>query len=57
MVETVELQGEEQRSLLSDSGNGDRSWRLNFEGFQISSEHTEKQVKPSRGLYDCYGVL
>ncbi|KAG2403855.1 Metal tolerance protein [Vigna angularis] len=57
MVETAELHGEEQRSLLSDSNNGDRSWRLNFEGFQISSEHTEKQVKPSRGLYDCYGVL
>ncbi|KAH1260837.1 hypothetical protein AAZV13_02G085600 [Glycine max] len=57
MVEPVELRGEEQLSLLSDSSNGDRSWRLNFDGFQLSSEHTEKQVKPPRGLHDCYGVL
>ncbi|XP_027353491.1 metal tolerance protein 11 isoform X2 [Abrus precatorius] len=57
MVEPVELPSDEHRSLLSDSNNGDRSWRLNFDGFQLSSEHTEKQVKPSRGLHDCYGVL
>lgn len=57
MVEPVELQSEEQRLLLSDSDNGDRSWRLNFEGFQLSSEHTEKKAKPPRGLHDCYGVL
>ncbi|KAJ1435505.1 Cation efflux protein [Sesbania bispinosa] len=57
MVETLELQSDEQRSLLSDSNNGDRSWRLNFEGFQLSSEHAEKKVKPPRGIHDCYGVL
>ncbi|XP_061374372.1 metal tolerance protein 11 [Gastrolobium bilobum] len=57
MVDSVELPSDEQRSLLSDSNNGDRSWRLNFDGFQLSSEHTDKQVKPSRGLHDCYGVL
>ncbi|KAL5167586.1 Metal tolerance protein 5 [Glycine soja] len=57
MVEPVELRCEEQLSLLSDSSNGDRSWRLNFDGFQLSSEHAEKQVKPPRGLHDCYGVL
>lgn len=42
---------------MSDSSNGDRSWRLNFDGFQLSLEHTKKQVKPPRGLLDCYGVL
>ncbi|QHO37839.1 metal tolerance protein 11 isoform X3 [Arachis hypogaea] len=58
MVETLEVQSDEQRSLLSpDSNNGDRSWRLNFEGFQMSSPHADKQVKPSRGIHDCYGVL
>ncbi|KAJ1443121.1 metal tolerance protein 11 isoform X1 [Sesbania bispinosa] len=57
MVETLELQSDEQRSLLSDSNNGDRSWRLNFQGFQLSSEHAEKKVKPPRGIHDCYGVL
>ncbi|WJX75518.1 Metal tolerance protein 11 [Trifolium repens] len=57
MAETVELQNEEELSLLSISDNGDRSWRLNFESFQLSSEHTEKTHKPSPGLHDCYGVL
>ncbi|KAI5431521.1 Metal tolerance protein 11 [Lathyrus oleraceus] len=57
MVETVELKNEEELSLLSLSDNSDRSWRLNFESFQFSSEHTEKTPKPSRGIHDCYGVL
>jgi hypothetical protein len=57
MAETVELQNEEELSLLSISDNGDRSWRLNFESFQLSSEHTEKTHKPSPGIHDCYGVL
>ncbi|MFS7968530.1 hypothetical protein Hanom_Chr09g00798601 [Helianthus anomalus] len=35
-------------------GGGDVSWRLNFDGFQLSSEHKEK---PPRGLHDCLGVL
>ncbi|KAH1161834.1 hypothetical protein GYH30_000630 [Glycine max] len=53
----AKLHCEEQLSLMSDSSNGDRSWRLNFDGFQLSLEHTKKQVKPPRGLLDCYGVL
>lgn len=56
-METVELKNEEELSLLSGSDNGDRSWRLNFESFQLSSEYPEKTPKPPRGLHDCYGVL
>lgn len=56
--------GSEEESLLTDvnigggggGGNGgcDGSWRLNFDGFQLSSEHKEK---PPRGLHDCLGAL
>ncbi|KAF3433776.1 hypothetical protein FNV43_RR24879 [Rhamnella rubrinervis] len=48
-------ENDEERLLLQQSNSGDRSWRLNFDGFQLSQEHTEK--KPPRGLHDCYGVL
>lgn len=44
----------EELSLLQQPNNADSSWRLNFDGFQLSSEHKEK---PPRGLHDCYGVL
>ncbi|CAO2826165.1 unnamed protein product [Amaranthus hypochondriacus] len=33
---------------------GDHSWRLNFDGYQLSTEYKEK---PSRKLHDCLGVL
>ncbi|KAL2896549.1 Metal tolerance protein 5 [Bienertia sinuspersici] len=32
---------------------GDRSWRLNFDGYQLSPEHKDK---PPRKLHDCLGV-
>lgn len=56
-METVEQSNEEELSLLSVSDNGDRSWRLNFDSFQLNSQHTEKTPKPSSGIHDCYGVL
>ena len=46
---------EEELSLLRRPNNGDRSWQLNFEGFQLAAERKDK--KPPRGLHDCYGVL
>lgn len=55
MAEPVNLDHDEELSLLPQPSNGDRSWRLNFDGLQLSSEHKEK--KPPRGLHDCYGVL
>ncbi|XP_044509198.1 metal tolerance protein 11-like isoform X1 [Mangifera indica] len=55
MVESVGHEHDEELSLLSEHSNVDRSWRLNFDGFQFSSEHAEK--KPPRGLHDCLGVL
>ncbi|GAV77068.1 Cation_efflux domain-containing protein [Cephalotus follicularis] len=54
MVEPMTDRDEEQ-SLLGQSDNGDLSWRLNFEGLQLSTEHTEK--KPPRSLHHCLGVL
>ncbi|PSS33369.1 Metal tolerance protein [Actinidia chinensis var. chinensis] len=57
MVEPVTLDGDrdhsEEQLLLPEAGNGDRSWRLNFDGVQFS-EHKEK---PPRSLHDCLGVL
>ncbi|EXB65337.1 Metal tolerance protein 5 [Morus notabilis] len=55
MAEPMGLDSAEELSLLRQPNNGDRSWRLNFDGFQLSTEHKEK--KPTRGLHDCYGVL
>ncbi|KAG6535209.1 metal tolerance protein 5-like [Zingiber officinale] len=40
--------------LLVESGDRERSWRLNFDGFR-PSEPREKP--PPRGLHDCLGVL
>ncbi|XP_058204726.1 metal tolerance protein 11 [Rhododendron vialii] len=58
MVEQVAFDGErdpsEEQLLLPEAGSGDQSWRLNFDGFQLSEEHKEK---PPRGLHDCLGVL
>ncbi|CAK9315174.1 unnamed protein product [Citrullus colocynthis] len=51
----VSTENDEESSLLLDSTAGDVSWRLNFDGFQLSPEHKEK--KPSRPLHDCLGVL
>lgn len=39
--------------LLLESRSGDRSWMLNFDGFQFS----EYKEKPPRRLHDCLGVL
>ena len=55
MLEPVARESDEETSLLAQQGNVDRSWRLNFDGFQVSPERTEK--KPPRGLHDCLGVL
>ncbi|KAL1819318.1 hypothetical protein ACET3Z_014187 [Daucus carota] len=46
--------GSEAEFLLREISNGEHSWRLNFDGFQVSSQHKEK---PPRGLQDCLGVL
>ncbi|XVF83463.1 hypothetical protein PTKIN_Ptkin16aG0487900 [Pterospermum kingtungense] len=54
MVETVAREADEELALLPHQSNGDRSWRLNFDGFQLSSEH--KENKPPRSLHDCLGV-
>lgn len=57
MVEPLTIDGggdgSEER-LLPQSGNGDHSWRLNFDGFQLS---TDRKEKPPRGIHDCLGVL
>ncbi|KAE8712110.1 Metal tolerance protein 11 [Hibiscus syriacus] len=55
MVETVARETEEEHALLPHQSNGDRSWRLNFDGFQLSPEHKDK--RPPRSLHDCLGVL
>ncbi|XP_057476934.1 metal tolerance protein 11-like [Actinidia eriantha] len=56
-LELVTLDGDRDRSeeqlLLPETGNGDRSWRLNFDGVQLS----EHKGKPPRTLHDCLGVL
>ncbi|XP_022765230.1 metal tolerance protein 11-like [Durio zibethinus] len=54
MVDTGACESEEELSLLPHQNNGDRSWRLNFDGFQLSPEHKDK--KPLRS-HDCLGVL
>uniref|UniRef100_A0A7C9D7R7 Uncharacterized protein n=1 Tax=Opuntia streptacantha TaxID=393608 RepID=A0A7C9D7R7_OPUST len=64
MVEMVKLDldresGSEERLLPENAGDnggaaGDRSWRLNFEGYQVSPQHKEK---PPRKIHDCLGVL
>ncbi|KAK8510262.1 hypothetical protein V6N13_103856 [Hibiscus sabdariffa] len=55
MVETVARESDEELVLLPHQGNVDRSWRLNFDDFQLSPEHKDK--KPPRSLHDCLGVL
>ncbi|KAJ6772841.1 MITOCHONDRIAL METAL TRANSPORTER 1-RELATED [Salix koriyanagi] len=55
MVEPVNNENEEELSLLSPNRNGDGSWRLNFDCYQLSPEHIEKKLP--RGIHDCYGVL
>ncbi|CAH2058724.1 unnamed protein product [Thlaspi arvense] len=47
--------GDEGISLLEFHGNGDRSWQLNFDDFQVSPEHKEK--KPPSKLHNCLGCL
>ncbi|KAJ8438447.1 hypothetical protein Cgig2_027127 [Carnegiea gigantea] len=64
MVEMVKLEldrdsGSEERLLPENAGDnggaaGDRSWRLNFEGYQFSPQHKEKTP---RKIHDCLGVL
>ncbi|KAH1045744.1 hypothetical protein J1N35_036528 [Gossypium stocksii] len=56
MVETVSRESDEELALLPHQNNGDRSWRLNFDGFQLSPEHKDVK-KPPRSLHDCLGVL
>lgn len=55
MMEPVTRENDEELSLLPLNSNGDQSWRLNFDGYQLSTEHTEK--RPTPGLHDCLGVL
>ncbi|KAK6234135.1 hypothetical protein QUC31_006541 [Theobroma cacao] len=54
MEEPEARESDEELCLLSHQSNGDRSWRLNFDGFQLSPEHKDK--KPPRSLHDCLGV-
>ncbi|XVF75417.1 hypothetical protein PTKIN_Ptkin13bG0187000 [Pterospermum kingtungense] len=54
MVEPVARESDEELSLLPHQSNGDRSWRLNFDGFQLCPEHGDK--KPPSSLHDCLGV-
>ncbi|CAI0411463.1 unnamed protein product [Linum tenue] len=43
---------DEEFTLLRVDSNGvDHSWRLNFDGYQLSPEHKEK--KQPRGIQDC----
>uniref|UniRef100_M4CLF2 Uncharacterized protein n=1 Tax=Brassica campestris TaxID=3711 RepID=M4CLF2_BRACM len=51
----VRPDGEEGILLLEFHGNGDRSWQLNFDDFQVSPEHKEKK-SPSK-LHNCLGCL
>ncbi|XP_009337551.1 metal tolerance protein 11-like [Pyrus x bretschneideri] len=55
MVEPLMPDYDEERSLLQESSIVEGSWRLNFDRFQLSSEHKEK--KPPRGIHDCLGVF
>ncbi|XVE52743.1 hypothetical protein DITRI_Ditri02bG0147900 [Diplodiscus trichospermus] len=55
MVESLARESDEELSLLPHQSNVDRSWRLNFDGFQLSPEHKDKN--PPRNLHDCLGVL
>uniref|UniRef100_A0A2N9HKR0 Uncharacterized protein n=1 Tax=Fagus sylvatica TaxID=28930 RepID=A0A2N9HKR0_FAGSY len=56
MTELVALENDEERSLLSQTDNGEQSWRLNFKKLQLpNTEYQDK--KPPRGLHDCLGVL
>ncbi|CAI9767519.1 unnamed protein product [Fraxinus pennsylvanica] len=54
MVEPVNTDGSDEQLLFPETRNGDHSWRLNFDGFHLSTEHKEK---PPRGLHDYLGVL
>ncbi|KAM7492090.1 hypothetical protein LguiA_035011 [Lonicera macranthoides] len=45
--------GSEEQLLPVDINGREPSWRLNFNDFQLSSEHKEK---PHRRLHDCLGV-
>ncbi|XP_065870241.1 metal tolerance protein 11 isoform X2 [Euphorbia lathyris] len=54
MVEPVNANNEEL-SLLPLNSNVDRSWRLNFEGYQLSTERKGKT--PPSGIPDCLGGL
>ncbi|MBA0696968.1 hypothetical protein Goari_003485 [Gossypium aridum] len=56
MVDAVARESDEELALLPHQNNGDRSWRLNFDGFQLSPEHKDVK-KPPRSLHDCLGVL
>eukprot|EP00268_Persea_americana_P032334 TRINITY_DN3176_c0_g1_i2.p1 TRINITY_DN3176_c0_g1~~TRINITY_DN3176_c0_g1_i2.p1 ORF type:complete len:394 (+),score=64.48 TRINITY_DN3176_c0_g1_i2:204-1385(+) len=47
------IDSDDMELLLPESGAAERSWRLNFDGFQRS----EPKEKPPRGLHDCLGVL
>ncbi|CAN6448241.1 unnamed protein product [Victoria cruziana] len=45
--------GDSDLLLPENGGSREESWRLNFDGFQMS----ELPEKPSGGLHDCLGVL
>ncbi|VFQ68226.1 unnamed protein product [Cuscuta campestris] len=53
MVETIigsDRGGYEERLILPETDNVDRSWRLNFDGFRLTPE---KKEKSRRSLQDC----
>lgn len=54
MLEPTAHDGDEELLLLRSPSGGDRSWRLNFDGFE-RSEHRENKLP--RRLHDCLGVL
>ncbi|CAG7908213.1 unnamed protein product [Brassica rapa] len=55
MTRPATRDGDEEISLLVFNGDGDRSWQLNFDDFQVSPEHKKKK-SPSK-LHNCLGCL
>ncbi|KAL5711090.1 Metal tolerance protein 11 [Ranunculus cassubicifolius] len=56
MVDPTATEGE-QVQLLELGNEEERSWRLNFDGFQRNNEYSSKEKAPRGGLHDCLGVL
>ncbi|CAM8964868.1 hypothetical protein QQ045_003386 [Rhodiola kirilowii] len=54
MANSMDPSYDEEMLLLNGKDDGEKSWRLNFDGFQFS-DHVEKR-KPRSGVHDCLGV-